>query len=778
MWKLPGQTSLTLGRLRREAEAVASSPPSRTSLDGHGIFTIIVFALVSLIVLFPLRIPMPHSIARLVWKPAPSALAEHSPSVIPNTPTPSTTSQAALLSAPPPPTAQSPKAERHYITLNHVNAPIIGVIVLLATHSIDGKQVKDGIVGAAGVEPYDVLLFFISLAYIAISLDATGLLRFLAFTVCIKAGSQGRVLYLLLYLFFWTAGVLVGNDPVILSGTAFLVYLTRVAGIVPPSAWIWAQFVAANVSSAVLVSSNPTNLVIASAFGISFPTYTAYMVLPSFGSALAALFTLLVFFRDRTIIKSEPSNPLTTSKEPKTGEGAIAKLASAIPSTIRPVFLQRRLSSKVSLSNPPPGSQPQPDQVSVEQRQQKEEEEEDFVPHTQTISYIPSHIVRPEVDPRAALVDKTGAIFVSFVMAATLGILIATSVTGHVKVYQIALPGAGVCLIRDASVDWLAWRKARLEEGKRKTGANDEAPNTVAEGSQGQTAVDAQGNGHLSTEGSGTPAEASNGDIELTTIQKPDAHVLSVNGKPSETSEPTAPAGETVSRADPIESNASSAPNQPGTDTSTEGVHQQKRPEGDRLRPVSLWSKLSNFNSRFSEIFPTVSIVLSRLPFPLLPFAFGMFILVQGLDHVGFIWILADGVGKVCAHGPAATAFFISLLGIILCNVAGTNIGATIILTEAIQSPSFTQHLPVQSAAIITKTALYSVALGSNIGALGGTFAASLAGLLWREGLRQGGIKVTTGQFALWCAVVIIPATAAGVGILLAEVTHFTVGDS
>ena len=48
-------------------------------------------------------------------------------------------------------------------------------------------------------------------AYISISLDATGLFRFLAFWVASKGGSSGRVLYAYFYLFFLFCGVLVGN---------------------------------------------------------------------------------------------------------------------------------------------------------------------------------------------------------------------------------------------------------------------------------------------------------------------------------------------------------------------------------------------------------------------------------------------------------------------------------------------------------------------------------------------------------------------------------------
>ena len=86
----------------------------------------------------------------------------------------------------------------------------------------------------------------VSQAYLSISLDATGLLRFLAFWVVRKGGHSGPRLFSYLYAFFLICGVVVGNvreftfltyqgfddrqDPVILSGTAFLAYLTRVSG--------------------------------------------------------------------------------------------------------------------------------------------------------------------------------------------------------------------------------------------------------------------------------------------------------------------------------------------------------------------------------------------------------------------------------------------------------------------------------------------------------------------------------------------------------------------
>ena len=75
--------------------------------------------------------------------------------------------------------------------------------------------------------------------------------------------ASGFRLYTTLYAFWFGSGLFVGNDPIVLSGTAFLGYFTRVTGIANPTAWIFSQFQAANIASAALVSSNPTNVLIA-----------------------------------------------------------------------------------------------------------------------------------------------------------------------------------------------------------------------------------------------------------------------------------------------------------------------------------------------------------------------------------------------------------------------------------------------------------------------------------------------------------------------------------
>lgn len=60
----------------------------------------------------------------------------------------------------------------------------------------------------------------------AITLDITGVLRAAAFWVSNKGGSNGWKLYFYFYILLTVLSVVLGNDPVILSGTVFLVYYT------------------------------------------------------------------------------------------------------------------------------------------------------------------------------------------------------------------------------------------------------------------------------------------------------------------------------------------------------------------------------------------------------------------------------------------------------------------------------------------------------------------------------------------------------------------------
>jgi Na+/H+ antiporter NhaD/arsenite permease-like protein len=148
------------------------------------------------------------------------------------------------------------------------------------------------------VKPYNILILFSSLAYMAITLDITGVLQAAAFWVSNKGGSNGWKLYFYFYVMLTLLSVLLGNDPVILSGTVFLVYYTNATGL-EPMPWLISEFAAANTASMVLFVGNPTNVVVCEGFAINNAAFTAYTILPFLACNIFCFLALGMQFRDR-----------------------------------------------------------------------------------------------------------------------------------------------------------------------------------------------------------------------------------------------------------------------------------------------------------------------------------------------------------------------------------------------------------------------------------------------------------------------------------------------
>jgi Citrate transporter len=186
---------------------------------------------------------------------------------------------------------------RRKIPINLTTAPIAAIAILWAAQCINPAVIRSGIVGTEGVKPYNILILFFSLAYMAITLDVTGVLRSAAYWVSNKGGADGWKLYFYFYVMLTLLSVLVGNDPVILSGTAFLVYYTQVVEELQPLPWLITEFAAANTASLVLFVGNPTNVVIFQRFGVNNAAFTAYMILPFLACSVACFMALAVQYR-------------------------------------------------------------------------------------------------------------------------------------------------------------------------------------------------------------------------------------------------------------------------------------------------------------------------------------------------------------------------------------------------------------------------------------------------------------------------------------------------
>lgn len=313
--------------------------------------------------------------------------------------------------------------------VDFVTAPLIADLFLLAILAIGRQEVHDGTVGADNIKPIDIMVFFLSLAYIALSIDASGLIRYLALKVLQKGRRNGRSLFFYLYIFFFVLASVIGNDPIVLSGTPFLAYMTRASSNIETArAWIFTQFAVANIASAILVSSNPTNLVLAGAFEVKFIDYTANMIVPVVITAIVLFpFLLWIVFRKPSLV---PRNiqlyELPADRMAKT-----------------PVNPNIRRSQKDS-------KQPQ---TNTEQDQE------------QTDLDSLEEVMNP-------FLDKPSAIFASVVMIITLIVILVINATAPAgeehPVWWVTLPAAVLVFCWDVAIGWSHRHESRRIAGERR----------------------------------------------------------------------------------------------------------------------------------------------------------------------------------------------------------------------------------------------------------------------------------------------------------------------
>ncbi|MDD5082648.1 MAG: ArsB/NhaD family transporter, partial [Dehalococcoidales bacterium] len=131
-----------------------------------------------------------------------------------------------------------------------------------------------------------------------VSLDLTGFFRYLALLATRAAGNSGKKLFLYFFLLSSILTVFTSNDIVILTMTPIICYCAQYADC-DPIPFLIAQFFAANIWSVALYIGNPTNIIVAQAYGLTFLEYSRWMALPTVVTGCACLALLWVIFRKR-----------------------------------------------------------------------------------------------------------------------------------------------------------------------------------------------------------------------------------------------------------------------------------------------------------------------------------------------------------------------------------------------------------------------------------------------------------------------------------------------
>lgn len=173
---------------------------------------------------------------------------------------------------------------------------LIGAIVVICSGLIDLEFLGSALIADSSINPIKILVLFISMTVLSIFLDEVDFFRYLANLTLKKARGSQLKLFTTLYIVVSVLTVFTSNDIIVLTFTPFICHFAKNAKI-NPVPYLVCEFIAANTMSMTLIIGNPTNIYIATAYGINFLEYAKIMILPTLASALLSFALLLLIFR-------------------------------------------------------------------------------------------------------------------------------------------------------------------------------------------------------------------------------------------------------------------------------------------------------------------------------------------------------------------------------------------------------------------------------------------------------------------------------------------------
>jgi hypothetical protein len=302
--------------------------------------------------------------------------------------------------------------------------------------------------------------------------------------------------------------------------------------------------------------------------------------------------------------------------------------------------------------------------------------------------------------------DKGGAAFGAVIMSAALITLLVLNAVdqknGENPAFYVTLPAAVVMFCWDVGFGWyhrdetrsIARRgKKEIEDARAERAIREEEPARQSDLEQDAIALTPI-----------NPPEAQQQSLNCADGLPPPAlaFVVSENDDDStleSTSPPEVSISKLVPRDDQSQNGRSTSGisiidekqefSRAGSSSSPQGVlgrplneeNEGKRAHSDRVShriapqhapvPQTLASLVEDGYIWCQETFPTVAAVLAHLPFALVPFAFSMFVLVQGLVTKGWVPVFAHGWDHwVDRTGWVGAIGGMGFLSVVLCNVS------------------------------------------------------------------------------------------------------------
>ena len=137
---------------------------------------------------------------------------------------------------------------------------------------------------------------------------------------------------------------------------------------------------------------------------------------------------------------------------------------------------------------------------------------------------------------------------------------------------------------------------------------------------------------------------------------------------------------------------------------------------------------------------------IKGMPFEIIPFVIGMFIIVMALDNTGITSIISSFIGE---HNGVLEYGFASLLS---CNFLN-NIPMSVLFSKILSvSPSMPE--------------IYATIVGSNIGAFI-TPVGALAGIMWSNLIKQNKVKLSVSKFVVYGVSIGVPSLFASLIVIM-----------
>ncbi len=180
----------------------------------------------------------------------------------------------------------------------------LGAALAMAICKPDFGALGRALVANTAVNPVKILVLFLSMTVLSVFLDELGFFRYLASAALKMAHHGQRKLFVYLYVTVSVLTVFTSNDVIILSFTPFICYFAKHAQI-DPMPYLAAEFVAANTWSMALIIGNPTNIYLATAYGLDFASYVKISAIPTVFAGIVSFACLFVMFRKKLALPME-----------------------------------------------------------------------------------------------------------------------------------------------------------------------------------------------------------------------------------------------------------------------------------------------------------------------------------------------------------------------------------------------------------------------------------------------------------------------------------------